>query len=120
MASVNKLLPSAIEFYQELQVTTDIAEARRHRRFKAVMIMIRITRGWLIRKHVEWLSKNARIIQCAFRLHKARGAMRDALRAAVRAKHAKHYAKAATIIEVLYYFDCRIRFSYTRILFKTF
>lgn len=100
MASVHKLLPSAIEFYTDLQHTADIAENNRHERFKAVMTMIRITRGWLIRKHVAWLSKNARTIQCAFRIHMARKAIRAALRRAVRAKHSRHYAKAATTIEV--------------------
>lgn len=100
MASVNRFLPSAIEFYGELQEATDIAEKRRRERFKAVMIMTRITRGWLIRKHVAWLSKNATTIQCAFRVYMARKALRAALRRGVRAKHAKHYAKAATSIEV--------------------
>lgn len=106
MASVNRLLPSAIDFYAELQEVTNAAENCRRERFVAVMIMIRITRGWLIRKHVARLAKNATTIQCAFRVHMARKALRAALRRGVRAKHAKHYAKAATSIEVYHLLGC--------------
>ncbi|KAJ8719651.1 hypothetical protein PYW08_011826 [Mythimna loreyi] len=114
MATVNRLLPSAIDFYAELQEVTNRAENRRNDRFKAVMVMIRITRGWLIRKHVAWLAKNATTIQCAFRVHQARKALRAALRRGVRAKHAKHYAKAATIMEAIWrgHYSRRTKFCY--------
>jgi hypothetical protein len=100
MASVYKLLPSAQEFYTELQERADLAEADRHKRFLAVLLLQRMTRGHLIRKHIAWLSKNATTIQCAFRMHRARKAYRNALRRAVRNKHARHYARAARIIQV--------------------
>lgn len=100
MATVYRLLPTAHEFYAELQDRTDLAEAQRHKRFLAVLLLQRMARGHLVRKHVAWLSKNATTIQCAFRIHRARKAYRAALRRAVRNKHAKHYARAARIIQV--------------------
>lgn len=117
MASVYRFLPTANEFYGELQERTDIAENRRHERFVAVMIMIRITRGWLIRRHVAWLSRHATIIQCGFRIYLARKAARAALRRAVRNKHAKHYAKAARSIQVnRYMIILAVAYSFTRFL----
>ncbi|XP_026731050.1 spermatogenesis-associated protein 17-like [Trichoplusia ni] len=114
MASVRRLLPTANEFYIELQERADLAENRRHKKFVAVMIMIRIVRGHLIRKHVKWLAKNATIIQCAFRMFLARRAYRAALRRAVRNKHDKHYAKAATSIQALWrgHYSRRTKFCY--------
>lgn len=100
MATVNFLLPSSQEFYAELQDCIDDAEAHRIVRFKAVMLLQRMVRGYLIRKHVAWLNKKATIIQCAFRAHQARKAFRAALRQAVRKKHARHYAIAARKIQV--------------------
>lgn len=100
MATVWKLLPTPEEFYAELQERSDLAEECRLQRFKAVLLIQRYTRGYLIRKWVAWLSYNATIIQCAFRVHQARKAMRAALRRAVRSKHAKFYALAATEIQV--------------------
>lgn len=101
MASVYFLLQTADEFYAELQERTDHAESQRHRRFLAVLLLQRMARGYLIRKHVAWLSKNATIIQCAFRIHQALKAYRAALRTAVKNKHARHYKIAATRIQVL-------------------
>lgn len=100
MATVWKLLPTPEEFYTELQDRSDLAEARRLERYKAILLIQRYTRGYLIRKWVTWLSYNATIIQCAFRVHHARKALRAALRRAVRSKHAKFYALAATKIQV--------------------
>lgn len=100
MATVYKLLPKPLDFFAELQKRSDLAEARRLRRFKAVLLIQRYTRGYLIRKWVAWLSYNATIIQCAYRVHMARKALPAALRRAVRTKHAKFYAKAATKIQV--------------------
>lgn len=100
MASVYRLLPTSTDFYAELQIRSDDAEHHRHERFKAVMILIKITRGWLIRRHVAWLSYNARIIQCAFRRFLAMKARREALKNAVREKHRRYYALAATRIQV--------------------
>ncbi|XP_075976979.1 uncharacterized protein LOC142977134 [Anticarsia gemmatalis] len=102
MATVYFLLPSANNFYAELQQRTDDAEKYRHERFLAAMLLIRITRGRLIRKHVAWLSYHARIIQCAFRIYRARKAYRAALRRAVRNKHARHYMRAAIIVQALW------------------
>ncbi|KAJ8720272.1 hypothetical protein PYW07_012315 [Mythimna separata] len=114
MASVNRFLPSQIEFYADLQEAVDRAESRRHEKYEAVMIMIRIARGWLIRKHVAWLAKNATIIQSVFRVHLARKALRKALRRGVRAKHAKRYDKAATTIEAMWrgHYSRRTKFCY--------
>lgn len=100
MATVHRLLPTANEFYCELQERTDLAEGRRHKRFLADLLLQRLTRGYLIRKHVAWLSFNATVIQCAFRVHRARKAYRAALRRAVRNKHARHYAIASRRIQV--------------------
>lgn len=100
MATVNHLLPTAYEFYAELQQRNDLAEGRRHKRFLAVLLLQRIARGYLIRKHVAWLSKNATIIQCTFRVHRARKAYRAALRRAVKYKHCRYYDKAAKVIQV--------------------
>lgn len=100
MATVHRFLPTPHEFYAELQNRTDFAEAVRHKRFLAVLLLQRMARGHLIRKHVAWLSKNATTIQCAFRIHRARKAYRAALRRAVRNKHARHYARAARILQV--------------------
>lgn len=100
MATVWKLLPTPQEFYAELQDRSDLAEARRLERYKAVLSIQRYTRGYLIRKWVAWLSYNATIIQCAFRVHQARKAMLAALRRATTTKHAKFYALAATKIQV--------------------
>ncbi|CAH0400082.1 unnamed protein product [Chilo suppressalis] len=114
MASVSGFLPSASDFYLELQDRADLAEARRHERFLAVLLLQRVARSYLIRKHIAWLSKNATIIQCAFRVHMARKAYRAALRRAVRNKHARHYARAATIIQALYrgHRSRRLKFCY--------
>lgn len=100
MATVWKLLQSPEEFYAELQDRCDLAEARRLERYEAVLLIQRYTRGYLIRKWVAWLSYNATIIQGAFRVHLARKALRAALRRAVRSKHARFYALAATKIQV--------------------
>lgn len=100
MATVHKLLPGSIDFFAELQRRTDRAEALRHKRFHAALLIQRTVRGFLIRKHVAWLSYNATIIQCAFRVHRARKAYRVALKRAVRLKHFKHYARAAIRIQV--------------------
>lgn len=100
MATVYKLLPTPQDFYAVLQERTDHAENQRHKRFLAVLLLQRMARGYLIRKHVAWLSKNAITIQCAFRIHRARKAYRAALRRAVRNKHAKHYARASRILQV--------------------
>lgn len=100
MATVYCLLPTDNEFYSELQERTDLAEGRKHKRFLAVLLLQRMARGYLIRKHVAWLSYNSIIIQCAFREHRARKVYRAALRRAVRNKHAKHYAIAARRIQV--------------------
>lgn len=100
MATVNHFLPSSQEFYNELQERADLAESRRHKRFLAVLLLQRMTRGYLIRKHIAWLAENATTIQCALRKHRARKAYRAALRRAVRYKHAKHYDKAARSIQV--------------------
>lgn len=101
MATVHRLLPTANEFFSELQERTDLAEGRRHKRFLAVLLIQQMTRGYLIRKHVAWLSFNATIIQCAFRVHRARKIYRAVLRRAVRNKHAKHYAIASRRIQVI-------------------
>lgn len=101
MASVYDLLPAPQDFYAVLQERTDHAENQRHKRFLAVLLLQRMARGYLIRKHVAWLSKNATIIQCAYRIHRARTAYRVALRRAVRNKHAKHYATASRILQVM-------------------
>lgn len=100
MATVWKLLPTPEEFYAELQERSDLAELRRLERHKAVLLIQRYTRGYLIRKWVAWLSHNATIIQNAFRVHQAKKEMLAALRRAVRSKHAKFYALAATKIQV--------------------
>lgn len=103
MATVYHLLQTPSDFYAELQERADLAESRRHKRFLAVLLLQRMARGYLIRKHIAWLSKNAITIQCAFRVHKSRKAYRAALRRAVKNKDAKHYGRAATIIQVLIY-----------------
>ncbi|KAL4715612.1 hypothetical protein ACJJTC_006191 [Scirpophaga incertulas] len=115
MASVYQLLPTAQDFYAELQRRADIAESRRQKRFLAVLVLQRMTRGYLIRKHIAWLSRNALTIQCAFRMHRARKAYRVALRKAVQRKHAKHYARAAQIIQALYrgHLSRRTKFCYS-------
>ncbi|KAM3961474.1 uncharacterized protein ACR2FA_004367 [Aphomia sociella] len=114
MASVNRLLPTANEFYAELQERIDLSEGRRHKRFLAVLLLQRMARGYLIRRHVAWLGKNATIVQCAFRVHRARKAYRASLRRAVRNKHARHYARAARIIQALYrgHYSRRTKFCY--------
>ncbi|XP_035437416.2 uncharacterized protein LOC118267495 [Spodoptera frugiperda] len=114
MASVYRLLPTSTDFYAELQIRSDDAEHHRHERFKAVMILIKITRGWLIRRHVAWLSYNARIIQCAFRRFLAMKARREALKNAVREKHRRYYALAATRIQALWrgHHSRRTKFCY--------
>lgn len=100
MATVNGFLSTLHEFYVDLQERIDLAESHRHKKFHAVLLLQRMTRGYLIRKYVAWLSKNATIIQCAFRVHRARKAYRNALKRAVRNKHTKYYARAATRIQV--------------------
>lgn len=100
MATVFNLIISSGEYYDELQRRCDLAESRRRKRFLAVVLIQRMTRGYLIRKHLAWLAKNAITIQCAFRMHRARKIYRAALRLAVRNKHAKYYAAAATRIQV--------------------
>ncbi|XP_049875556.1 spermatogenesis-associated protein 17 [Pectinophora gossypiella] len=114
MATVYNYLQTADEFFAELQDRADLAESRRHRRFHAVLLLQRMTRGYLIRKHVAWLSKNATTIQCAFRMHRARKAYRAALRRAVRNKHARYYARAATMIQALWrgYYSRKTKFCY--------
>ncbi|CAK1543144.1 unnamed protein product [Leptosia nina] len=114
MATVNRFLHSPYEFYEELQDRADLAERRRHKRFLAVLLLQRMTRGYLIRKHIAWLSFNATIIQCAFRVHRARKAYRGALRRAVRNKHGRHYAQAATKIQALWrgHHSRRTKFCY--------
>ncbi|XP_045500066.1 uncharacterized protein LOC123697568 [Colias croceus] len=114
MASVYRFLPTPHEFYADLQERADLAEARRHQRFLAVLLLQRMTRGYLIRKHVAWLSHNATTIQCAFRIHRARKAYRAALRRAVRNKHGRHYARAATKIQALWrgHYSRRTKFCY--------
>ncbi|KAJ0176077.1 hypothetical protein K1T71_008251 [Dendrolimus kikuchii] len=114
MATVYGYLLTHHAFYAELQERTDLAEAHRHKRFHAALLLQRMTRGYLIRKHVAWLSKNAIIIQCAFRVHRARKAYRNALRRAVRNKHAKHYARAARRIQALWrgHYSRRTKFCY--------
>ncbi|XP_047516713.1 uncharacterized protein LOC125057215 [Pieris napi] len=114
MATVQRFLPNPYDFYEELQCRADIAEERRHKRFLAVLLLQRMTRGYLIRKHIGWLSLNATIIQCAFRIHRARKAYRAALRRAVRNKHGKHYAQAATKIQALWrgHYSRRTKFCY--------
>ncbi|OWR45813.1 hypothetical protein KGM_206617 [Danaus plexippus plexippus] len=114
MATVNHFLPSSQEFYNELQERADLAESRRHKRFLAVLLLQRMTRGYLIRKHIAWLAENATTIQCALRKHRARKAYRAALRRAVRYKHAKHYDKAARSIQSLWrgHYSRRTKFCY--------
>ncbi|XP_059045158.1 uncharacterized protein LOC131840954 [Achroia grisella] len=114
MATVSRLLPTRHEFYAELQERVDLCEVRRHKRFLAVLLLQRMVRGHLVRKHIGWLSKNAITIQCAFRVHRARKAYRAALRRAVRQKHARHYARAARIIQALYrgHYSRRTKFCY--------
>ncbi|VVC92723.1 unnamed protein product [Leptidea sinapis] len=114
MATVYNVLPTAQEFYYYLQYRADLAEARRHERFLAALFLQRVIRGYLIRKHVAWLSKNATVIQCAFRVHLARKAYRAALRRAVQQKHSKHYSKAATKIQALWrgHYSRRTKFCY--------
>ncbi|XP_060804336.1 spermatogenesis-associated protein 17-like [Amyelois transitella] len=114
MASVHPFLPTPNEFYGELQGRSDFAEERRYKRFLAVLLFQRLTRGHLIRKHIAWLSFNATIIQCAFRVHRARKFFRLALRRAVRNKHAKHYDHAARIIQALWrgHYSRRTKFCY--------
>ncbi|CAH2248021.1 spermatogenesis-associated protein 17 [Pararge aegeria] len=114
MATVNHLLPTPLEFYAELQKTADLAENRRRIRFLAVRTLQRMTRGYLTRKHIAWLTKNAKIIQCAFRMHMARKAYRAALRRAVRHKHYRYYARAATRIQALWrgHYSRRTKFCY--------
>lgn len=101
MATVHHFLPSKEDFLVELQERTDFAENVRYKRFKAAMVFITLSRKHLIRKHIALLSRKATIIQCAFRNYRARKAYRAALRRAVRNKHERHYARAATIIQVL-------------------
>ncbi|XP_034832903.1 uncharacterized protein [Maniola hyperantus] len=114
MATVQRLLPSPLEFYAELQEKADLAENRRLKRFLAVRTIQRMIRGYLIRKHIAWLSKNATIIQCAFRVHLSRKIYLAALRRAVRNKHAKYYARAATRIQALWrgHYSRRTKFCY--------
>lgn len=100
MATVFNYLQVPSRFYDELQDRTDVAERRRRQRFLAVLVLQRMARGYLIRKHITWLSNNAITIQCAFRVHRARKAYRAALRQAVMNKDAKHYNQAAAIIQV--------------------
>lgn len=101
MATVHYLLPTSNEFFAELQDRADLAENRRLKRFLAVRTIQRMTRGYLIRKHIAWLTRNAIVIQCAFRRHLARKLYRAALKRAVNNKHAKYYARAATRIQVM-------------------
>ncbi|KAH9638168.1 hypothetical protein HF086_008772 [Spodoptera exigua] len=116
MASVHKLLPTAADFYAELQARSDAAENYRHKKFAAVMILIKFTRGWLVRRYLAWLANNARTIQCAFRKFVAMKARRAALRRAVRNKHDKYYAHAATIIQALWrgHYSRRTKFCYRK------
>ncbi|XP_063384928.1 uncharacterized protein LOC134671075 [Cydia fagiglandana] len=116
MARVAAFLPSSREFFVILQERADKAESGRYRRFIAALVLQRMARGYLIRKHVAWLSKNATIIQCAFRGHQARKALKVALRRAVRQKHARHYAIAATKIQALWrgHYSRRTKFCYRR------
>ncbi|XP_050344552.1 spermatogenesis-associated protein 17 [Nymphalis io] len=114
MASFNRLLPKPNEFYIELQERAYLAENRRHKRFIAILFLQRMTRGYLIRKYIAWLSKNATKIQCAFRIHRARKAYRAALRRAVGYKHARYYAHAATTIQAVWrgHYSRRTKFCY--------
>ncbi|XP_041981125.1 spermatogenesis-associated protein 17 [Aricia agestis] len=114
MASMHSFLPTTEEYFTELQQRADLAESRRHARFKAVVLLQRMTRGYLIRKHMAWLARNATVIQCAFRVHIARRAYRIALSEALRNKHAKYYAVAATRIQALWrgHYSRRTQFSY--------
>lgn len=112
MATVYWLLPPAGDFYAVLQERCDVAESNRHKKYMAAMLLIRMARGYLIRKHVAWLSYNATIIQCAFRAYKARKLFRAALRRAVRNKHARHYARAATILQVCFYYIKLFSFAF--------
>ncbi|XP_013139918.1 PREDICTED: uncharacterized protein LOC106104414 [Papilio polytes] len=102
MATVYEFLPIEFDYYGELSIRSRLAEARRFSRFHAVVLLQRIVRGHLIRKHFAWLSKNALTIQCAFRMHLARKAYRRALIQAVRNKHNKRYNQAATKIQALW------------------
>lgn len=110
MATVYEFLPIEFDYYGELSIRSRLAEARRFSRFHAVVLLQRIVRGHLIRKHFAWLSKNALTIQCAFRMHLARKAYRRALIQAVRNKHNKRYNQAATKIQVHMYIVKRISF----------
>lgn len=100
MATVRRYIPLEDDFYEELQRRTDLAESRRHIRFKAAVLIQRMARGWLVRQHMARLHHAATIIQCAFRCHLARKLYRAALKAAVRKKHAQFYYEASTKIEV--------------------
>ncbi|XP_023951258.2 spermatogenesis-associated protein 17 [Bicyclus anynana] len=114
MATVYRFLPSPLEFYAELQDRAVLAENRRRKRYLAVRTLQRMIRGYLTRKHLAWLAKNAIIIQCVVRCHLARKIYRAALRRAVRQKHAKYYAKAATRIQTLWrgHYSRRTKFCY--------
>ncbi|XP_068631785.1 spermatogenesis-associated protein 17-like [Battus philenor] len=114
MATVYELLPNEYNYYQELYIRSKLAEAQRHQRFTAVVLLQRVARGYLIRKHVAWLSKNALTIQCAFRQHLSRKAYRRALIEAVRNKHNKRYNQAATKIQALWrgHFSRQTKFDY--------
>ncbi|XP_021205110.2 spermatogenesis-associated protein 17 [Bombyx mori] len=114
MATVQDFLPSQDDFYAELQERANLAESHRRTRFLAVVLLQRMARGYLIRKHIAWLSKNAVTIQCAYRVHVARKAYRIALRMAVRQKHCRYYDHAARIIQALWrgHYSRKTKFCY--------
>ncbi|XP_063365039.1 uncharacterized protein LOC134653577 [Cydia amplana] len=116
MARVNAFLPSPDAYYAILQERADEAESQRHKRFLAVVLLQRMVRGYLIRKHIAWLSKKATIIQRAFRIYLARKTYMAALRRAVRQKHGRYYDKAATRIQALWrgHYSRHTKFCYRR------
>ncbi|KAJ2951682.1 hypothetical protein O0L34_g13843 [Tuta absoluta] len=114
MATVYWFLPKFQVFQEVLQNRADSASEKRLKIFHATVLLQRMIRGCLIRKHVAWLSYNARIIQKAVRKHQARKALRLALKLALQKKHARYYAKHAKKIQALWrgYWSRKTKFCY--------
>ncbi|GBP71742.1 Spermatogenesis-associated protein 17 [Eumeta japonica] len=102
MATVHEFMINENELYAELQIKADLAENRRLQRYLAARVIQRWTRGYLIRKYILWLNKQATTIQCAYRVHVAKKAYRRALERAVKDKFRKYYDKHATKIQALW------------------
>lgn len=103
MATLRDILQEPGNFYNELQEWADVAVAHRCRIKGAVILLQRMTRGYVIRKYFHRLSHHATVIQRTFRRFQASKMYNRSLQATVKNKHAAHYHKSATMIQVNYH-----------------